>query len=259
MPSGQVHAKARGIGSYPVIVVAIAIGMAESNCESYAENGTATGIWQIEYDQHGITQQCALNAQCNANDALSISGGGYNWCQWATYSLNCSGPPPAGDPSYVNELQYAIPGAYGYVLTLQDQGTGTCLDAESQQNYSGGTVWQWACNSGDTHQQWRVEGSEGEVPILRNVGDSGMCLDAEAQQAYNGGKIMQWACNQSDPHQQWWFYGSKFTGTPYAARAGIHSQGTGKTCVDADSTSVGSGKPIFQWDCNQSDAFQEWN
>lgn len=63
----------------------------------------------------------------------------------------------------------------------------------------------------------------------------------------------------SDHFQQWWFYGSGDLNTNGHADAGVHNNGTGATCLDADGTSKGNGAPIFQWACNQGDGSQQWN
>lgn len=39
-------------------------------------------------------------------------------------------------------------------LLLHNDGTGTCLDAESQTPHSGGVIQQWSCHTSDLYQRW---------------------------------------------------------------------------------------------------------
>jgi hypothetical protein len=240
-------------GSYPVMVVAVAVGLAESSCNPSAVNPTASdvvGLWQINLGSHpNVSEACALNAQCNGDAAFQISNKGYNWSAWQTYTQG----------TWSSFVPLAEAGVYGYYTELRSQGTGsTCLDADSTDVGDGGKIFQWKCNSSDRYQQWELVGSVGDVPILRNEG-TGTCLDADSTDVANGGKIFQWKCSTSDRYQQWWFYGSGDLNTNGNADAGLHSSGTGSTCMDADSADVGNGGKIFQWKCNQADIYQEWN
>jgi hypothetical protein len=239
-------------GEYPQIVVAIAVALAESNCTDAAPNSVgATGIWQIIAADHPpVTTACLEEDQCNADDAKIVSKNGSDWAPWA------------GDGYQVN-LTVAEQGLFSATITLQSQGDGTCLDADSTDVGNGGKIFQWDCNSSDSYQQWAILDSVGNQPIFENVGildndGEAYCLDADASDVGDGGKIFQWACNTGDSYQQWWFYGSNNISSD-SAEAGLHSQGTGSTCLDADGTDKGDGAPIFQWDCNQSDAYQQWN
>ena len=71
---------------------AIAIGLAESRCDpgaTYTNPGGSRdrGLWQINSRWHpDVNDQCAYDAQCNANNAHRISRGGSNWRPWATYN-----------------------------------------------------------------------------------------------------------------------------------------------------------------------------
>jgi hypothetical protein len=247
-------------GTYPVIVVAVAIGLAESSCNPSAQgsNGPTSGcpsgsvdrgLWQVNSCYHAeVSNACAYQVQCNADAAFKISAKGYDWTPWSTYNSGAFG----------GQISTAEAAVYGYSFQLQNHADGTCLDADSTDVGNGGKVFQWACNASDKYQQWKVVGSIGHLPILQNAG-TGTCLDADATDVRNGGKIFQWACNTGDSHQQWWFYGSGQYNTNGSANAGVRSQGTGTTCLDADGTSKGNGAPIFQWGCNQSDPSQQWN
>ncbi|MBV9381724.1 MAG: ricin-type beta-trefoil lectin domain protein [Streptosporangiaceae bacterium] len=255
-------------GSYPVIVVAVAVALAESSCRgnvylcdpsltvgyyppvSCAAGDTSydRGLWQINSGHTNVSDACAFQVQCNADAAFNLSGGGYDWSPWVTYNSGAWG-------SYISTAEGAV---YGYSFMLKDNGDGTCLDADSANVGNGGKIFQWTCNTSDSYQQWQVVGSVGRIPILKNRG-TGTCLGADSANVGNGGKIFQWTCNTSDSYQQWWFYGSGQLNTNGNANAGVHSVGTGTTCLDADGSAKGDGAPIFQWGCKQSDIYQQWN
>jgi hypothetical protein len=92
------------------------------------------------------------------------------------------------------------------VFQIQNNGTGLCLDADSQQMYNYGAVIQWGCNSSDPYQDWiwvdNPGGLELETVASWEQG-SDLCLDADAQQTYDYGAIIQWQCNNTDPYQLW--------------------------------------------------------
>src|SRR5215470_18395732 len=175
-------------GSYPVIVVAVAVALAESGCQyniylcnpSLAAGyyppvscpaGTGSydrGLWQINSYYHGdVSDACAFQVQCNAAAAFIISGKGRNWSAWARY------------------ISLAEQSVYGFSFQLQNHGDGTCLDADSRQPYDKGKIFQWTCSHSDKYQQWKLIGTTGNLPILQNVG-TGTCLDASSSQIYNG-------------------------------------------------------------------------
>src|SRR5581483_4891828 len=181
-------------GTYPVIVVAVAVALAESSCRSNVylcdpglqvgfyppvscPAGTTSydrGMWQINSTHTNVSDACAFQAQCNGDAAFSLSGGGYHWDIWSTYSSGAWG-------SYISTAEGAI---YGYTITLRDNGSGTCLDADSTDVRNGGKIFQWACNSSDKYQQWQAVGVIGNNPILKNVG-TGTCLDADSTDVAN--------------------------------------------------------------------------
>jgi hypothetical protein len=256
-------------GSYPVIVVAVAVGAAESYCNpnfylcnpsdasgNYppinCPSGTTSvdrGLWAINsYYHSNVSDACAFQAQCNADAAfIDISDKGYDWSMWDTYE----------NLLWTNYISVAEQAIESFTFQLESNGDGTCLDADSTDVGNGGKIFQWTCNSSDAYQRWEVTDEIGRLPLLENVG-TGTCLDADGTDSGNGAPIFQWTCNQTDSHQQWWFYGSGDLNTNGDADAGVHSQGNG-TCLDADGTSKGNGAPIFQWACNQSDIYQQWN
>jgi Ricin-type beta-trefoil lectin domain/Lysozyme like domain len=255
-------------GSYPVIVVAVAVGAAESYCNpsfylcnpslktgNYppvscdpGDTSYDRGLWAINSSAHSeVSDACAFQAQCNADAAFTISGKGYDWSMWDTYTKEL----------WTNYISVAEQAIQSFTFQLRSNGDGTCLDADSTDVGNGGKIFQWDCNSSDAYQLWEVTDIIGHLPLLENLG-TGTCLDADGTDSGNGAPIFQWTCNSTDSHQQWWFYGSGDMNTNGDADAGVHSQGNG-TCLDADGTSKGNGAPIFQWTCNQSDIYQQWN
>jgi hypothetical protein len=234
-------------GEYPQIVVAIAVALAESNCTDAAPNADgATGIWQIIAADHPpVTTACLEEDQCNADDAKIVSDSGSDWAPWA------------GDGYEVN-LGVAEEGLYsgGAVTTLENRGDGTCLGADSAEIYNGGKVFQWACNSSNAYEQWEIVDVIGDVPVLENVA-TGLCLGADSAEVYNGGLVFQWACDNSNVYEQWWFYGSDNISSDNAD-AGIHNIGTA-LCLAGDGSASGNGQPLFQWSCDQSNVYEEWN
>ncbi|WP_416874770.1 hypothetical protein [Kitasatospora sp. SC0581] len=77
------------------LVTAIAVGLAESSCNPLASNREGNtpdysvdrGLWEINDHFHGeVSDACAYDAQCNADQTYRISNGGLDWHQWSTYS-----------------------------------------------------------------------------------------------------------------------------------------------------------------------------
>ena len=256
-------------GSYPVIVVAVAVALAESGCQYNVylcdpslvhgyyppvscPAGTGSydrGLWQINsYYHREVSDACAFQVQCNAAAAFLISDKGRNWSAWAPYNSGAWA-------SYISLAEQSV---YGFSFQLQNHGDGTCLDADSRQPYDKGKIFQWTCRHSDRYQQWKLIGTAGNLPILQNVG-TGTCLDADSRQPYDKGKIFQWRCRTTDPYQQWWFHGGGELNVNGNANAVLHSQGTRTTCLDSDSSVRGNRAPIFQWLCNRNDIFQQWN
>jgi hypothetical protein len=253
-------------GNQRPIVVAIAVGLAESGCNPSAVNyngptsgcpngSTDRGLWQINNCYHPeVSDACAYQAQCNADAAWNISSQGTNWSPWSTYNSGAW-------KSYVSDAGSIVNN--GFTLTFRDHGTNTCLDADSQQAYNGGKIFQWSCSSSDAYQQWTVSDVSGHNPILKNVGTH-TCLDADGSQTGDGALIFQWACNStSDNYQQWWVDGSGQYNTNGDANARLQNQGKyyagSNICADADSQQAYNGGKIFQWVCSSSDTYQQWN
>jgi hypothetical protein len=79
------------------LVVAVAIGLAESSCNRFARGyNRATrgcpsgsvdrGMWQINSCYHAeVSNACAYHVHCNAHATYRISAGGTNFRPWTTY------------------------------------------------------------------------------------------------------------------------------------------------------------------------------
>lgn len=253
------HTVNTSAGSEPIIVMAVAIALAESSCNPSAQgfNGPTSGcpngsvdrgLWQVNSCYHSeVSNACAYQAQCNADAAYNISGAGSDWSPWSTY----------GNGAYISQLPLARASVFGISFQLKNTADGTCLDADAANVGNGGKIFQWTCNSSDHFQQWVVTGSVGHLFILRNVG-SRTCLDADGGKIGNAQPIFQWACNANDAFQQWWFLGSGQYNTNGNANANLQSSGA-RTCLDADGAARGNGQPIFQWTCSRTDHAQWWS
>jgi hypothetical protein len=247
--------------SYPQIVIAVAVGLAESSCNPGAtytnpDGCVDRGLWQIDSCAWpNVSNTCAYQIQCNAAAAWNISGKGTDWCPWSTYSLH--GPSDCGTPGpYTSYLGLAERSVYGFGFQLEDHGAGTCLAADSSAKAHGRKVFQWACHQSYASQQWYVEGSPGRNPVLKNKG-TGTCLKLDGGKIGNAGPVFLRACSTGDVFQRWWWRGSGDLNTNGNADAGMHVDGTSKTCLDAGGR--GNGARIYQWTCNQGATFQQWN
>jgi hypothetical protein len=75
------------------LVLAVAIGLAESSCNPAATHRNSgrrcsvdRGLWQINGCSHPeVSVGCAFQARCNAKAAYRISSSGRNFRPWATY------------------------------------------------------------------------------------------------------------------------------------------------------------------------------
>jgi hypothetical protein len=75
------------------LVLAVAIGLAESSCNTAATHrnpgrscSVDRGLWQINGCSHPeVSVSCAFQARCNAKAAYRISARGTNFRPWATY------------------------------------------------------------------------------------------------------------------------------------------------------------------------------
>ena len=249
--------------SYPAIVVAVAIGLAESSCNPSAsytnpDGCVDRGLWQIDSCAWpNVSNTCAYQVQCNADAAFNISAKGTDWCPWSAYSPN--GPSDCGTPGpYTSYLGLAERSVYGFEFQVGNRGDGTCLAADSSAKAHGTKVFQWTCHASYPSQQWYVEGSLGRNPVLKNA-RTGTCLKLDGGKIGNADPVFLRACNTGDAFQRWWWRGSGDLNTNGNADAGLHVDGTSKTCLEADSSSKRDGAPVYQWACDQSIVYQQWN
>ena len=253
-------------GYYRTIVVAVAIGMAESGCDPAALNGSGScasrGVWQIEQCWWPrVTETCLGNAQCNGDAAWNyVYRSGDTFCWWQTYDPSCGSGYNGAWVNYISAAQAAVGGLQ---VTLGDAGTGMCLAADASDAVSGGIIWQYRCDPANIYEQWYVQqGSAALNPILRNAG-TGMCLDAKAGQAGNRGRIMQWQCNAtSDPHQQWGVNGNANVTDNDVAMLNLQDSTSGNgTCLAADASQAQDHGGIWQWSCGgyNSNGYLDWN
>lgn len=247
--------------TYPQIVVAVAIGLAESSCNpgaSYTnpDGCVDRGLWQIDSCAWpNVSNACAYQVQCNAAAAWNISRKGTNWCPWATYSPNGPGDCGRAGP-YTSYLGLAEQSVHGFAFMVEDRGAGTCLAADSSAKAHGRVVYQWSCHQSYSSQQWYVEGSLGHNPVLKNA-NTHTCLEMDGGKIGNGGPVFLRSCNTGDVFQRWWWRGSGALNLNGKADAGLHVDGTRRTCLDAQGS--GNGGRIYQWTCHQSHPYQQWN
>jgi hypothetical protein len=242
-------------GGYRSVVVAVAIGLAESSCNPAAEytdpNGCEDrGLWQIDSCAWpSVTDACAYQVQCNGNAAWNISDKGMNWTPWSTYT---SGAWKA----YVPDARAVLS---RITLTLSGQAAGKCLATKPGGDGNGAAVQLQACDSGNRHLQWTViRGGSGANPVLKNVA-SGKCLDAKPGDGVNGGVIRQWTCNATgDPHQRWRVNGNGELNTDGHAEALLQNVGS-RRCL-ATGSGVGSdSSAVGQWACVSGSGDEQWN
>jgi hypothetical protein len=252
-------------GNYRTIVVAVAIGMAESGCNPTAVNGSGScasrGIWQIEQCYWPrVTEACLANTQCNGDAAWAyVYRDGDTFCWWQTYDSSCGAGYNGAWANYISAAQAAV---RSLKVTLGNAGTGLCLAADASNAVNGGAVWQYRCSS-SVYEKWYVEqGSVTLNPVLRNVG-TGLCLDAKGGQAQNRGKMIQWHCNKTtDAHQRWGVHGNVNVTSSDHARLNLRNSPSGNgTCLAADASEARNRGVIWQWTCSgySSNRYLEWN
>lgn len=99
-------------------VVAVAVGLAESNCVASAtgHNGPTSGcpkgsddrgLWQINSCYHPeVSDRCAYDPVCNARATKHISDHGKDWTPWSAYNSGAY-------RQYLNVAQQAVNRVYG--------------------------------------------------------------------------------------------------------------------------------------------------
>jgi hypothetical protein len=245
------------VAGYPSIVVAVAIGLAESGCNPSATNtngptsgcpngSTDQGLWQVNNCyQAQVGSSCAFNGMCNAIAAYQISDKGTSYTPWATYSSGTY-------KGYLSAAQAAIS---GLTVTLFNKSTNLCLGADSADTSNGAPVFQWSCNSSNPYEQWRVKVVSDNLQVLQNVG-TGTCLDGDGTDSGNGAPVFQWNCSADTSAFENWILGPSGSRSDYA-NATLYNWGD-KDCLANDSADIGNGAPIFQWACDSSNGWEQW-
>jgi hypothetical protein len=255
--------------SHPPIVVAIAVGLAESGCSQSASNhngptsgcpdgSTDRGVWQInDCYWSRVSNSCAYQAQCNANAVFGlISSHGRDWCPWSTYAAGGNCGVAGAWVNYLPAAEQIVSG--GFTLQLENQGSGSCLAAKEGAGGDRGVVWQWHCADSGHYGQWRViPSSPSTPPRLQNVG-SGSCLAAKEGAGGDAGVIWQWRCANSAHYGEWSVLGSGQLNTDGNADARLRNAGSGG-CVVAKQGAGGNRGVIEQWNCATSRSYGKWN
>lgn len=127
-------------------------------------------------------------------------------------------------------------------LTIQNPGTGYCLDVYSASQDNGANIQLYECN-GSGAQQWRWEGTS-----LVNI-NSGKCLDSDGQN--DGANIHQWECSNENSHQQWELYSDNDFGT-------ILRNIANGLCIDIAGGVAEMGSNIQLHDCIANNQAQQW-
>jgi hypothetical protein len=262
------HFVGTSAGSYREITIAVAVCLAESSGRSnvYLCNpglqdgdyppvscpaGTTSvdrGLWQINSFYHSnISNECAFQAQCNANAAYGISDHGTDWEPWHTFTSG----------AWIQYLSDAETAMTQVTFTLTGDRADKCLEADPGQGHDGGGVELEDCDSSNTQQQWHVDVQGTGDILLANVG-SGHCLDTIAGQGRDGGGVQQWWCDHTDQHQQWAIVGSGNTNSNGSANAMLENNGS-RYCL---ATKAGDGVPggvVYQWGCDIGNTYLLWN
>ena len=148
------------------------------------------------------------------------------------YRLALSGSVPVTQPA-----TYA---------TFTARHSGKRLDVFNGSLDDGGSVVQWAANSG-TNQQWQFVDVGGGYYNLVNR-NSGKCLDVYNNSTADGGSLVQWTCHGgANQKWQWVAIGDYFN---------LKAQVSGK-CLDVDTVSTADGAKMQQWTCG-SGFNQQW-
>jgi hypothetical protein len=247
-------------GTYPHILVAVAVCLAESggNPNATGQNGPTPGcpngskdrgLWQINDCYHPeVSNACAYQVQCNADAAWNISSRGGDWEPWSTYTSG----------AWKSDIGTARRAITGFVIQLQNAGSGSCLAAKKGAGGDGGVVQQWHCSTAGNYGRWRVlQTSGGRPPELQNVG-SGSCLDAESGAGGDGGVVQQWHCDTAGTYGEWAVDGSGDLNTNGQADMRLPNAGSG-SCLDAKEGAGGDGGVIQQWHCDTARNYGRWN
>lgn len=128
---------------------------------------------------------------------------------------------------------------------------GKCIDT-SNTTTAGTNVYQWTCYSGNTNQLFRIE-SVGSNYRIRHTA-SGQCLGAENGGTSNGTKIELQTCDNSNKQ----LYTMSSNGSTSSVRDFKMVNVNSGRCVDLDAGSSSNGATIKIWECDSSNANQNF-
>ncbi|MGW1518028.1 hypothetical protein [Streptomyces sp. NPDC002287] len=140
------------------LVTAIAVALAESSCNPGASNTTGNtpntstdrGLWQINDHWHNeVSDACAYDAQCNANEAFRISSHGTDWRQWSTYNAGAHLRHMEEAQAAVDRLGHHEPGPGPLVYPAE---SGRVVSARS----ADGRLEVFAAGADGVHHAWQT-------------------------------------------------------------------------------------------------------
>ncbi|MFG2913724.1 hypothetical protein ACGF0D_12635 [Kitasatospora sp. NPDC048298] len=177
------------------LVTAIAVGMAESSCNPLASNvqgnspqSTDRGLWEInDYWHSEVTDACAYDAQCNANEAYRISNQGIDWHQWSTYAAGVHQRYMDAARAAVDRLGHHEPGPAPVVYPAE---SGRVVSARS----ADGRLEVFAAGANGVSHAWQtaINGAWSEWENLGGPGGAELAVGANAD-----GRLEVFAINGS--------------------------------------------------------------
>ncbi|CAM5333761.1 transglycosylase SLT domain-containing protein [Streptomyces griseus] len=138
------------------LVTAVAVALAESSCNPQAYNrtnntppSTDRGLWQInDYWHAEVSDACAYDAQCNANEAFRISSRGTDWSPWSTYNQGHHQRHMGTARGAVDRLDHPGPGPAPLVYPAE---SGRVVSARS----ADGRLEVFAAGADGVHHAWQ--------------------------------------------------------------------------------------------------------
>lgn len=175
------------------------------------------------------------------------------------------GPLLAGITLSTGEASATTPGPY-WISNGAD--SSLCLAPDDSQPYDYGAIIKVTCNGNedwsfiDTGQNmlgyelYLIESTS--VLINRPGGGTARdCVDFHAQQSWNYGSVIQWVCNINDPYQQFAYIGGTLVNA--GAAAAFDNEYGAPPCLDGDAQQPYDGGAVIQFQCNDSDSWQQWS
>jgi V8-like Glu-specific endopeptidase len=128
---------------------------------------------------------------------------------------------------------------------------GKCIDT-SNTTVAGTNVYQWTCYSENTNQLFRIESVGSSYRIKHTA--SGLCLGAENGGTSNGTKIELQTCDNSNKQ----LYTMSSNGSTSSVRDFKMVNVNSGRCVDLDAGSSSNGASIKIWECDSTNANQNF-